>query len=76
MGKVYRYYTLCRPPMPAASRRAHPLSARGAAARLFREINRSAWGTVDYSRQLTPEEIRDYELMPANVVQQPIEMEG
>ena len=40
------------------------------------EINRSAWGTVDYSRQLTPEEIRDYELMPANVVQQPIEMEG
>lgn len=24
----------------------------------------------------TPEEMRDYELMPANVVQQPIEMEG
>lgn len=76
MGKVYRYYTLCRPPMPGGiPKGAIAVCAWGS--RLFvPEINRSAWGTVDYSRQLTPEEIRDYELMPANVVQQPIEMEG
>lgn len=37
MGKVYRYYTLCRPPMPGGIPKAQSLSARGAAARLFRK---------------------------------------
>lgn len=74
MGKVYRYYTLCRPPMPGGIERNRCL--RVGRPPVCSEINRSAWGTVDYSRRLTPEEIRDYELMPANVVQRPIEMEG
>lgn len=76
MGKVYRYYTLCRPPMLGGIPKGAIAVCAWGSRPFVPEINRSAWGTVDYSRQLTPEEIRDYELMPANVVQQPIEMEG
>ena len=71
-----QHYTLYRPPMPGSIPKGAIAVSTWGSRPFIPEINRSAWGTVDYSRQLTPEEMRNYELMPANVVQQPIEMEG
>lgn len=76
MEKWYSYLTLRRPPMPGGIPKGAIAVCAWDSRPFVPEINRPAWGTVDYSRQLTPEEIRDYELMPANIVQQPIETEG
>lgn len=36
------------------------------------EIGHTAWGTVDYASPLSQQEIRDYELAPANMAQKPV----
>lgn len=36
------------------------------------EIGHTAWGTVDYTSPLSQQEIGDYELAPANMVQKPV----
>lgn len=41
-------------------------------ARYVEEIGHTAWGTVDYASPLSQQEIRDYELAPANMVQKPV----
>ena len=55
---VYRYYTIYRPPSP------------GAVPHGF--VAMKVWGTVDYASPLSQQEIRDYELAPANMVQKPV----
>ena len=71
---VYRYYTLYRPPMPGGiphgAVNVQTLGSRP----YFSEVGHTVWGYVDYDRMLTPKEIRDYELAPANTVQQPLQI--
>lgn len=63
--KLYRYYTLYRPPMPGAIPKC-TYSIRDYNGRKFvREIGRGAWGHVDCMRQLSEDEIAAYELVPA-----------
>ena len=71
---VYRYYTLYRPPMPGAIPRG-AINVQTMGSRPYiPEIGHSAWGIVDYERRLTAAEIRQYELAPANMIQQPMEV--
>lgn len=71
---VYRYYTLYRPPMPGGIPKG-AVEVRTMGSRPYiSEIGHTAWGYVDYDRPLTRQEIRDYELASANLVQQPMEV--
>lgn len=72
--QVYRYYTLYRPPMPGGIP-AGAVNVQTMGSRPYiPEIGHSAWGYADYDRVLTQKEIRDFELAPANMIQQPVEV--
>ena len=72
--QVYRYYTLYRPPMKGGIPEGF-VDIRVMGSRPYiEEIGHTAWGYVDYDRMLTRQEIRQYELAPANMVQQPVEV--
>ena len=63
MNDLHRYYMLYCPPMPGAIPKC-TVSAEGFDSRgLVQEIEREAWGYVDCERELTPDEIAEYELM-------------
>lgn len=72
--KVYRYYTLYRPPAPGAVPSGFVNAQIWGSRPFVPEINRTAWGTVDYAQPLTQRQISDYELLPANMLQQPVEV--
>ena len=62
---MYRYYCIARPPMLGglpfrrSSLRFEAFDER----RYIPEIDRMAWGWVEYAEELTPQEIFDYELI-------------
>ena len=68
--KVYRYYTLYRPPMPGAIPREGLVhTADFDYKQSYNGIG--CWGWAEYSRPLTEKEITDYEL--AESVNNPLE---
>ena len=60
---MYRYYCIMRPPAPGAI----PNGAQDVVSyderRYVPEIDRMAWGYVQYCRELTMHEVADYELI-------------
>lgn len=62
MKTIYRYYCLYRPPMPGSipsgSIHVHCYDFR----QPVPESGREAWGYAEYTRELSPKEIQDYEL--------------
>ena len=64
MSKIlYRYYTLYRPPMPSAIPKCTHIIRDYGQRKFVPDIEREAWGYVDCERELTPDEIAEYELM-------------
>lgn len=61
----YTYYLTQRPAGPGCQPRKGLLDIEDLDDRFVPEINREAWSKVIYDRQLTPEEISQYELTPA-----------
>lgn len=62
---MYRYYCIMRPPMIGGlpfGRTIQNVEAFGER-RYIPEIDRMAWGWVEYAEELTPQEIFDYELI-------------
>ena len=63
---TYTYYTLYRPPMPGSVPREGLLAAQAYDERkAIESIGKMAWGIVVYSRQLSEEEVEEYELVQA-----------
>ena len=62
---MYRYYCIMRPPAPGAIPRLRIFSDFKAfdERRYVPEIDRMAWGWVEYMEELTMQEIADYELI-------------
>lgn len=62
---MHRYYCIMRPPAPGAIPRSRKMGNVEAFTerRYIPEIDRMAWGWVEYMYPLTPAEIADYELM-------------
>jgi hypothetical protein len=61
----YWYYMTQRPPAPGAQPKRGLIRSFEYEGRLYVEaIGRSAWGSVVYDRELTDDEISDYELVP------------
>ena len=69
---VYRYYTIYRPPSPGAVPHGFAAMKVWGSRPYVEEIGHTAWGTVDYASPLSQQEIRDYELAPANMAQKPV----
>jgi len=67
MKKRYRYYCLERPAGPGAIPRGVVVITNFDERKTADEIGRMAWGWVEYERELTEKEIREYELMEAKV---------
>ena len=63
MTPVFRYYCSMRPPGPGAIPRGAALTNAYETRQYIPEIDRMAWGWVEYTRELTPAEIADYELI-------------
>ena len=57
-----RYYLLLRPPMPGTIPRGCIDIMDFGKKKFVPEIGREAWGYVEYERELTEQEINDYEL--------------
>lgn len=61
----YRYYCIMRPPMIGGV--PHSRTLQDAMCyderRYIPEIDRAAWGWVEYAEPLTPQEVEDYELI-------------
>lgn len=64
---MHRYYCVMRPPAPGAIPRSRKMGNFEAFTerRYIPEIDRMAWGWVEYMYPLTPAEIADYELISA-----------
>lgn len=63
-----RYYSTQRPLVPGGCPRAGVQDVHNFDEKTFcEEIDREAWGYVDYNRELTKEEVEDYELLPAGI---------
>lgn len=64
---MYRYYCIMRPPMLGGLPYGRVLmEAEGFGERRYvPEIDRMAWGWVEYAEPLTPMEISEYELISA-----------
>lgn len=61
--KLYKYYTLRRPPAPGAIPMEGIFHVRDFnGCKLCKRIMNGAWGLALYTRRLEPEEIRQYEL--------------
>ena len=67
MKKVYRYYCLHRPPMPGTVPRGMVKIEDYGDRVAVKEIDRHAWGYVEYERRLSANEIGEYELAPAPI---------
>lgn len=63
-AKAYRYYCLMRPVGPGAVPRGFTDWGELDHTVVIPSIDHGAWGWVEYERQLTPQEIRYYELAP------------
>lgn len=60
---MYRYYSLYRPVAPGTFPKDGVTNIHNYDERLYvAEIDHEAWGYLDYDRELTEKEIRDYEL--------------
>ena len=68
MTKIYRYYCLYRPPMLGGIPKDFTIAVPYDERRYCPEINREAWGYVEYDKPLTPQQIINYELAVANGV--------
>ena len=63
-----RSYSTQRPLVPGGCPRAGVQKVHNYDEKEFcEEIGREAWGYVDYDRELTNEEVEDYELLPAGI---------
>lgn len=62
MPTRYRYYCLCRPAGPGAVPRGLINLKNYDDKQFVPEIEKEAWGWVEYEKPLTDKEIRDYEL--------------
>lgn len=63
-----RYYSIQRPLVPGGCPRAGVQDVYNYDEKKFcEEIGRKAWGYVDYNRELTKDEMEDYELLPAEI---------
>ena len=62
---MYRYYCIMRPPLIGGVPFGRTLIDACAfeERRYIPEIDRMAWGWVEYDEELTPEEVSDYELI-------------
>ena len=65
MTKIYRYYTLYRPPGLGAVPRGFCEIVCFDERRYCPQIDREAWGYVEYEQPLTPQEVVNYELAVA-----------
>ena len=74
---IYSYYMTQRPPMPGAQPEGMISFVDYNERRFIPELGRKAWAIIRYERELTPEEISDYELVPAsaNIALSPAEVE-
>lgn len=64
MRPIFRYYCIMRPPMPGGVPHPGLLGAEVFTERRYvPEIDRLAWGWVEYVRELTPAEVSEYELI-------------
>ena len=61
---MYTYYLTQRPAGPGCQPRKGLIDIEDLDNRFVQEINRMAWSKVTYDRQLTDDEIREYELTP------------
>lgn len=62
---MYRYYLTQRPAGPGAQPRDGVLSVSNYPHKtMIPSIQREAWADVLYGRELTPQEVSDYELTP------------
>ena len=62
---MYSYFMTQRPPMPGAMPRDGLVDIEEYDSREYRyEIMREAWAKLVYSRELTRQEMSDYELVP------------
>lgn len=64
----YIYYLTQRPAGPGCQPRNGLLDIEDLDNLFVPEINRTAWSRITYDRQLTPDEISQYELTPAQIV--------
>lgn len=65
---TYRYYSTQRPLMPGSCPRAGVQEVVNYDEKKFcEEIGMDAWGFVEYTRELTKQEVDDYELTPAGL---------
>ena len=64
---MYRYYCVMRPPAPGAIPRSRKMGNVEAFCerRYIPEIDRMAWGWVEYMEELTMQEVDCYELIAA-----------
>lgn len=66
---MYRYYCIMRPPMIGGV--PHSRTLQDAMCfdkrRYIPEIDRMAWGWMEYAEPLTPQEVEDYELIAAPI---------
>lgn len=60
---MYRYYCIMRPPAPGTIPKGVETVCAFIERRYIPEINRMAWGYVEYYRKLTLHEVFDYELI-------------
>lgn len=64
--KMYRYYAILRPVSLGTVPTVHKMTFRNFMEREYvEEIGRRAWGYVEYDQPLTPEEVSQYDLVPA-----------
>lgn len=63
--EMYRYYCIVRPPVPGAIPHKPYFyeTRRFPERRYIPEIDRMAWGWVEYDEELTLQEVVDYELI-------------
>ena len=71
---MYRYYSIMRPIAPGTFPRTQPVQdvVNFDSRRFVPEINREAWGYIEYTEPLTEKQAADYELIsPVNESQNP-----
>ena len=73
---MYRYYSIMRPIAPGTFPRTQPVQdvVNFDSRRFVPEINREAWGYIEYTEPLAEKQAADYELVsPVNESQNPAE---
>lgn len=72
--RAYCYYATTRNPAPGTVPPGYLDITVWGSRPYTEEIGRRAFGTVYYERKLTAREALQYDLAPANVVQEPVEI--